>query len=226
MHDHNASPVNPLPPVVLALFAILAVAELAFSLGARGLMGGPGAIGWRVAMIERFAYAPEILDWMVRTRQLPPEHLARIVTYPFVNGAFTATLFAGVMLLALGKMVAEAIGQPRTLAVFLGAAIGGALIYTAVLPGGPALYGSFPPVYGLIGAFTYLLWVRLGQAGEAQIRAFTLIGVLLGIQLVFGLLFGGGPFWVAEIGGFLSGFGLAVLLVPGGARRLLHRIRR
>ncbi|SLN14833.1 Rhomboid family protein [Roseivivax jejudonensis] len=225
MHDHNASPVNPIPPVVLILFAVMAVAELAFSLGARGLAGGPGAIGWRVAMIERFAFSGEILEWMVQTRQAPLQHVVRILSYPFVNGAFTATLFACVMLLALGKMVAETMGQARTLAVFAGASIGGALIYTAAGASAP-LYGGFTPVYGLIGAFTYLLWVRLGRMGEAQIRAFSLIGVLLGLQLVFGLLFGSSPHWVAEVGGFVTGFALTVALVPGGAARILARIRR
>ncbi len=225
-HPMHASPVNPIPPVVLALAGVMALVEIAFSLGARGLAGGPEAIGWRIAAIERFAFSGEILDWMLRTGQWPLQHVARGLTYPFVNGAFTSTLFAIVMLLALGKMVAEALGQARTLAIFAGAGLGGALVYAAALDTATPLYGGFPPVYGLIGAFTYLAWVRLGRMGEAQIRAFSLIGVLLGIQLVFGLLFGGGPWWVAEVGGFLCGFALTVVLVPGGAARLLERIRR
>lgn len=222
---HNASPVNPIPPAVLALFAVMAVAEVIFSLGSRGLAGGPEAIGWRVAAIERFAFSGEILGWMAQTRSFPPEHVMRFVTYPFVNGAFTSTLFACVMLLALGKMVAEALGQGRTLGIFFGSAAGGALIYAALGIGTP-LYGGFPPVYGLVGAFTYLAWIRAKRLGEAQLRAFSLIGVLLGLQLVFGLLFGGGPWWVAEVGGFACGFGLTMLMVPGGTRRLIARIRR
>ena len=107
LSDHNASPVNPLPPVVLALFAAVALPEFAFSLGARGLIGGADAVGWRISAIERFGFSGEILDWMVATRQFPVEHLWRFVTYPFVHAAFSQTLFACVMRLALGKMVAE-----------------------------------------------------------------------------------------------------------------------
>ncbi|ETW11835.1 peptidase S54-like protein [Roseivivax marinus] len=223
-HPHNASPVNPVPPVVLGLFGVMALVEAAVSLGARGLVGGPQAIGWRVQLIERFAFSGEIVGWMTRTGQYPPEHVVRIVTYPFINGAFSQTLFACVMLLALGKMVAETLGQAKTLAIFFGSAAGGAVLFGAV--SGQPLYGGFPPVYGLIGAFTYLLYVRLGQTGEGQLRAFSLIGILMGLQLVFGLFFGVGPWWIAEIAGFACGFALTMLLVPGGATRLLARIRR
>ena len=39
--------VNPLPPVVVALFIAVVVPEALFSLGAAGVIGGPGAVGWR-----------------------------------------------------------------------------------------------------------------------------------------------------------------------------------
>ena len=56
-------------------------------------------------------------------------------------------------------------------------------------------------------------------------RAFGLIGMLMGIRLVFGLLFGTDDTWIADLGGFFAGFLLAVVMVPGGWRRFLHRVR-
>ncbi|SDY21839.1 rhomboid family intramembrane serine protease [Citreimonas salinaria] len=226
VHPHNENPVNPLPPAVVALALVTVGIEAIFGLGARGLLGGPEAVGWRLAAIERYAFSPEILRWMVETGRYPPEHLLRIVSYPFVHAGFTHALFAAVMLLALGKIVAETIGGAAMLAVFVVSTVGGALLYS-LLPGSvQPLFGAFPPVYGLIGAFTYLLWVRLGQVGAQQLRAFSLIGVLLGIQLVFGVLFGGGLDWVADVAGFAAGFLLTIVLVPGGFHRLLARLRR
>jgi membrane associated rhomboid family serine protease len=67
--------------------------------------------------------------------------------------------------------------------------------------------------------------LQLGQVGAQQWRAFTLIGILLGLQLVFGVLFGGGPMWIAEVAGFVVGFFLTFLLVPGGLRRLREKLR-
>lgn len=224
--DHTQNPVNPLPPVVVALFLVMAAVELLFQMGARGLMGGPGAIGWRLEAMQRYAFSGDIVDWMLATGRFPPEHLMRFVTYPFLHGTFTHAMFACVMLLALGKMVAEAMGNLATLILFVGSGIGGALVYALVLNDAAPLIGAFPAIYGLIGGFTYLLWVRLGQMGAQQVRAFSLIGFLLGLQLVFGLLFGSGTEWVADVGGFVVGFALSLVLVPGGWARILAALRR
>ena len=45
------APINPLPPVVVALFLMIVGVEVVFSLGARGIIGGPGAVGWRLLRI-------------------------------------------------------------------------------------------------------------------------------------------------------------------------------
>jgi len=58
-------------------------------------------------------------------------------------------------------------------------------------------------------------------------RAFTLIGMLLVFQLVFGVIFGSASKnWIAEIAGFGIGFGLSFVLVPGGLSRVRHRVRQ
>lgn len=221
----HSGPVNPLPPSVVALFLVLIGIEAAFFLGARGLVGGPEAVGWRLAAIQRYAFSADIFDWMWGNRVWPGEHLLRFVSYPFVHGSFTHALFAGVILLAIGKMVAENFGDLAMVAVFVASGIGGALIYALVLDTPYPLVGAFPPVYGLIGAFTYLLWLGLAAVGANQARAFTLIGFLMGIQLVFGLLFGASPDWVADLGGFVTGFVLSFFVSPGGWRRIRDRIR-
>jgi hypothetical protein len=87
------------------------------------------------------------------------------------------------------------------------------------------LIGAYPAAYGLIGAFTYILWVQLRVLGAPQIRAFQLIGFLLAIRLLLGLLFGSDGVWVAECVGFATGFGLSFLVSPGGFQRLRDAIR-
>lgn len=223
---HNESPVNPLPPVVVALFLVMAGAEVAFALGARGILGGPGGVGWRLAAIERYAFSGEILNWMLATGQFPLENLMRFVTYPFIHAGFTHAMIGCVMVLALGKMVGEVMGNVATLAIFVASSVGGALAFGLILNSPVPLIGAFPAIYGLIGAFTYLLWVRLGQMGSQQIRAFSLIGMLLGLQLLFGLIFGSNNDWVADLGGFFVGFAMSLFLVPGGWRKILSLVRR
>ncbi|WP_425100313.1 rhomboid family intramembrane serine protease [Tropicibacter sp. S64] len=224
-HPHNESPVNPLPPVVVALALVIFGVELVFTLGARGLAGGPAAIGWRSDWMERFAFSDRVFEWMRETGTWPLEHLIRFVSYPFLHWNFTQMLFAVVILLAMGKIVAEVMGAVRMLALFFLGSIGGALVFALVLNDPTPLVGAFPGDYALIGGFTYLLWLRLGAAGSNQVRAFSMIGVLMGLQLVFGLLFGANNYWVAELAGFCTGFMLSILLIPGGFTRLLSRMR-
>lgn len=224
-NPENPMPVNPLPPIIVALFLLIAGIEVAMSLGERGIFGGAEAVGWRIASVQQYGFSGEIVDWMVRNGTYPWEHMIRFFTYGFIHLSFTHTVFACVFLLALGKSVGESFGGWATLCVFIGSGIGGAALYWLVTDTSFPLIGGFPHVYGLIGGFTYLMWLRLGQMGESQVRAFSLIGALMAIQLLFGALFGGQPDWVADVGGFVTGFLLSFFVSPGGWRRLRQMIR-
>ena len=219
------APINPLPWVVWLLALPMIAMELAFALGQSGLTSNAGAIGWRLEAVERFAFFPQIFKAMWTSGDWPLQHVMRIVLYPFVQGSVTQAIFGVVILLALGKMVGEAFRPLAVLVVFFGAAIAGALAFMA-LPGNVMpLYGAYPAVYGLIGGFTFLLWVNLAGTGNPY-RAFSLIGLLMGVQLIFAALFGGGLQWVADLAGFVAGFLLSFLVSPGGWSRVVARLRQ
>ena len=220
------APVNPLPPVVVILFLAVVGVEAWFSLAELGLIGDAFAVGWRIEALRDYGFSVQVFDWMRETGRWPPEHVMRAFTYSFIHGSLTHAAFAGVILLAMGKMVAEAFGQMRMLALFLASGVGGALAYAMLAPDATLLFGAFPNVYGLIGGFTYILWTNLRTLGQNQSRAFVLIGFLMGIQLVFALLFGGDNSWVADVAGFVTGFALSFVLAPGGWDALLSRLRQ
>ncbi len=227
MHpDRNASPLNPLPPVVWALVLPIAGIELAFEAGAKGYVGGRAAAGWRLGAREDWGFSGTVLDWMLVHRDAPLPYLARFVTYPFIHDGFGHALWACVLILALGKMVGEVFSAAAVLAVFFGAAVLGALAYGLAVPAAPILAGAYPAAYGLVGAVTFLIWTRLAGSGTTRLRAFSLIGFLMGFRLVFGLLFGGGPDWIADLAGFAAGFALSFVVAPGGFARAMDRIRQ
>ncbi|MHA6267361.1 rhomboid family intramembrane serine protease [uncultured Aliiroseovarius sp.] len=220
------NPVNPLPPVVVALAVFLIGIELVFAAGTMGLAGGPEAAGWRISAIENWGFREPLFSWMVENGRYPLSDLARFVTYPFLHLSFTHLLFVLVFLLALGKMVGEVFSPFAFLVVFFGASIVGALAYWVVWDTPVVLFGGYPAVYGLIGAYTFLLWAELAMTGGNQLSAFRIIAFLMALQLIFGLLFGAGLTWVSELAGFVSGFGLSFVVSPGGWSRVLVRLRR
>lgn len=223
---NSTRPVNPLPPVVVALAGVIALIELVFTAASAGLIGGPEASGWRISAIEDWGFYEPPLGWMIENQTVRLHYLLRFVTYPFLQGSFTQAVFVVVFVLALGKMVAERMGQWKVLIIFLGASVVGALAYGLVWNTRVPLFGGYPGAYALVGAFTLLLYTRLGETGGRQIQAFTLIGALLVIQFIFGVFFGAGTGWVAEVAGFVTGFVLAALLYPGSWDRIVERLRQ
>ncbi|TMM51097.1 rhomboid family intramembrane serine protease [Sulfitobacter sabulilitoris] len=225
-HPDDSSPVNPLPPVVVVLFMAIALPEAAFSLGAAGLIGGPEAVGWRLAAIQSYGFSGDIFDWMLANGRWVPQHLLRFLSYPFVHLGVTHALFAAVLLLALGKLVGEAMGQLAVLVIFFGSGIFGALVYALLLDDPAWVAGAYPPVYGLIGGYSFVMWQQLAGRGAEQYRAFSLIAVLMGLQLIWGVFFDVGLGWVSDLAGFVFGLCASVVLVPGGMARLLASLRR
>lgn len=224
--DPNAAPLNPLPPVVWALALPIIAMEVVLNLGGQGLVGGPEAVGWRLDAIQRFAFVPEYFRQMVAQGTYSWDGLVRFLTYSFVHVNFTHAMFVVVILLALGKMVGEVFRPWAVLAVFFGSGIAGALAFAAVPGLQQPLIGGFPAVYGMIGGFTFLLWVNLAAIGANKYRAFTMIGFLLGIQLVFGVAFGGGWDWIADFAGFATGFLMSFVVSPGGWARVRQKLRQ
>lgn len=219
-------PVNPLPPAVILTFLAIAGVEAGLSLGEAGIIGGPGAVGWRLGMIRDYGFSGEIFDWMVENGRWPLSEVMRMFTYPFIHLGFTHSLFAMVLLLALGKMVAEVMGQVTFAVIFVLSGAGGAALYGLLLDDPSWLAGAYPSAYGLIGGYTFVMWRHLAGTGPQQYRAFTLIAFLMGIQLVWGVFFEVGTQWVAELMGFLLGFGLCFVMAPGEWVRIVGLLRR
>jgi membrane associated rhomboid family serine protease len=219
-------PFNALPPAVIALALLLGGIEILFQIGSYGIIGGPEAIGWRVAAMEDYGFFNSVFDAMRSQNMWPLEHVIRFLSYGAIHASFVQVMMAIVFILALGKMVGEVFGNVAFIAVFALATIFGALAYGVFSNSSVPLLGAYPGAYGLIGAYTFILWIGLGAMHENKLRAFSLIGFLLAIQLIWALFFGSDPTWIAEIAGFVVGFLLSPLLVPGAFPRILAKLRK
>lgn len=227
--DLNAAPINPLPPVVVFLALAIAGPEIVFQLASAGMAGGQNGVGWRMSAVESLGFFDQLFEYARSTGGYSARSLARFVTFPFVHFSAVHAGFATVMILALGKMVAERFSAASVLVLFVASSAAGALCYGLILETRFPLIGAYPAVYGLLGAYTWVLWLHADATGESRLRAFTLVALLLGLQLLFQVFFGGRNDWIADLGGFCTGFALSFVLGPDGARRIrgwLGRMRQ
>jgi membrane associated rhomboid family serine protease len=225
MDQHSVSPFNALPPVVVALSAVIFGLEVLFQAATAGLLGGQGGVGWRLDAIRDYGIFDEIARYMWANGIYPPSELLRLVTYPLIHTGFVHAAFVVVFILAIGKMVAEVFSPLAFVVLFLGSAIAGAVGFVVLLDSPYPLVGGYPGVYGLIGAFTFILWTRESLRGGNRYRAFGLIGALLAIQLLFGVIQGEFGNVAADLSGFVAGFLMSFVVSPGGWRRALAKLR-
>ena len=232
MFDPNAdkSPFNELPPVIVALALAIALIEVALQLGAKGFIGGPAAVGWRVEAIQTFGFFDSVFEFMRQTGTYDLNTVMRFVTYTFVHLALTHAIFAIVLILAIGKAVAEIFHPASVLAVYFLSAIMGVLAYGVFFDSPVQIVGAYPAVYGLLGAFTWMLWLKAGATGDSRVNAFRLAGLLFAFQLVyqiFALIAYDQSFaatssqWVGRLVGFITGFLLSFVLAPDGRARIV-----
>ena len=81
MSENQPPPaINPMPPIVTALFLIIAAVELGFMLGGFGLFGGQTGSALRSQAIESYGVNTMLAGWMIENQSYPLEHLARFVS--------------------------------------------------------------------------------------------------------------------------------------------------
>ncbi len=212
------SPFERLPPLVVAIAVVVLGVEAVFQLGARGIVGGSEAVGWRVDAMARLGFSAPLFRRELAEGAANPADLARVALYPMIHQGLTHAVFGAVLLLALGKAVSERFSGAAMAVVLVVSALAGALAYGVAVEGPALLVGVYPAVYGLIGAWTWALW-RAGR-GRERLMAFRLIAVLTGLRAALLLTVGGGMDWVADLGGFAAGFAVSFLLAPDGGERL------
>ena len=210
----KAAALNPMPPVVMALFLMIAGVEALFALASIGVLGAGFDASWRFLAIERYGMNTNLVSWMRDTQDYGAEHLVRFVTFSFLHASFMQAAIACALFLAMGKMVGSVFSAPALLLFFFVPAALGALVYCLISPEAGWLFGAFPGIYGL----------KAQQAPAG--KAFNMIAMLIGIQLVFGIFLSGRLLWIADLAGFIGGFTLSVLLLPGGLARLAQALRR
>ncbi len=153
-----------------------------------------------------------LLDWGAKYGPLIADgEYWRLAMPMFLHVGFFHVLTNLFGLVIFGSMVERIFGPRNFVAIYLAAGIAGNV---ASFVAGPNLsVGASGAVFGIFGAFgAYLLLNRrlLGQVGRQQL---TSIGVIVAINIVFGLSVSGVDN-AAHIGGLIAGASVAFLVAP------------
>ena len=214
--------INPLPWSVSALVLLMIVPEV-YILGADLRLWGSATA--RFDLLRAFALFPEALGFALRTGYFDPSLVMRLFSFSFVHGHWLSALVSVALVLAMGKFVAQVLGNITMLLIFFATSFLGALIYSLVAGAPQLLFGGTVGFYGLIGAFTLVQFIDAKGAFQAQLMAFRLLAVLLVFNLLVSALYGQTQIWVAEFSAALAGLIGTALLHPSVLRMILHRLR-
>ena len=218
--------VNPIPTAILAIFFGITLVEAFLFFDYGGLNGKTGAAAERLLLIQNYGVPPGLANWMLGIGDLSTGNVFRFIAYPFVNLSILSAVLASVLLLALGKMVGEVFSTLSVVLIWTLSTILAGFFYSLSTTNGQTLVGSYPGVYGFVGAYTFVSWITLRLAkNKNQSQAFSLIVALMSVQLLFSFLFGTGQLWIADFAGFVTGFILSFFLSPGGIKGVLTVLR-
>lgn len=142
--------------------------------------------------------------------------LASLLTFTFLHGGWMHLFINAISLAAFGTGVEKFLGARRMLLIFFLTSLIAALSHLAVSPFSPMpIVGASGGVSGLFGAVLVFLQYN-GQLAQTKNRILPIVIVFLLISVLFGYLGApdGSPIaWIAHIGGFISGIGIAKIMV-------------
>ena len=222
MPDPTTPAVNPLPAAVIILVLIVVLGECYMAGAEANLWGRSDA---RISLIRHVAFLPEVFQRSLSAGIWVPELFLRLITYPFVHGSLIQAIFASVFTLAMGKFVGEVLGNFAIILIFFTSAIFAALGYAFLTDDSFPLFGGFPAAYGLIGAFTFVLFSKSFGILSQQFLSFRLLAILMIINISFALFQSGPALWVAELSAAVTGFVAATIIHPGGIRLIIGKFR-
>ena len=227
-YDSN-SMLNPIAPILLVIAGAALLLEALFQLTDRGIIGGDGALAWRLEAIQNFGFFDGVFEHF-RTNGLEaflsqPKLALSFITYPFLHWSIPDALIGAAIFLAFGRMVSLRFSIWATLALFGAGILVAGLAYGLVSSSGQPMIGLFEPSCALIGGYCWTEYRFRKFQGEPVWPAFRILIFLAIFNLVAYLFLQPNDYWVGQLAAFATGFGLSYLLAPGAARRIVQRLR-
>lgn len=175
-----------------------------------------------VARLRAWAYEfggfwPGLLrDWRPNYAGQP---MLMFITYGFLHGGLVHLGVNMLTLVSLGRAVVDRVGQLRFVVLYTLAIWGGAAGYAALTTGLRPMVGASGALFGLAGALLAWDYVDRASLNEQLWPVVRMVGFLFLLNLVLWWAMDGQLAWETHLGGFLTGWIVALILDRQGTPR-------
>lgn len=204
-------PLINLPPATKYLAGLIVACHLALWLAAQYLPLNTDAIYNDFGFVSARWTGEEIL---------PARSLLSLVTVNFLHGGWFHLIINTVTLIAFGAGIEKLLGAKDMLIIFFASSALALLTHLAVSPSSiEPVIGASGGISGLFGAILIVLR-HAGKLNGSNQNLLPMIVLWIVLTIGFGMM--GAPdgssiAWVAHIGGFLGGLGIAALMLKNKA---------
>lgn len=193
---------------LIGLITLCAVIELVLTLSDMGI----GPVRLRRQVYDFGGFWPGLLqDW---TPNFPLQPYAMFASYGFLHAGFAHMAMNMVTLWALGTLVLGRVGLRGFGLVYGVSLLGGAVGYGLLAPGLSPMVGASGALFGLAGAVLAWTYVDRFTAQQTLWPVAQIALLLVAMNLVMWWSTGGNLAWQTHLGGFITGWIIAVLVDP------------
>lgn len=198
--------------ILWGLIALCTAIELALTLSDQGII--------EPDRLRRMAYDyggfwPGLLgDWRPN---YPAQPWVMFITYGFLHSGPAHLIVNMITLWSLGCGVLARVGAQRFALLYLATLLGGAAGFALLAPGLQPMVGASGALFGLVGALLAWAYVDRFTYDEGLWPIGRAVLFLLALNLIMWWAMGGQLAWQTHLGGFITGWVVAMLIDPRAA---------
>lgn len=196
-------------PVVLVFFVIACAVEMLLQASDFGLIG---TTRWRSLAYQNGAFWVGLLDnWRPN---YPTQPWLMFVTYQGLHAGFAHLAGNMLVLLIIGHIVVQRVGQLWFATIYIVSGIGGALAFALLSDSAQPMVGASGALFGLVGAWKWQDWFFNSQKGFSRRSLIVDVFGLILLNILLWVVQNGQLAWETHLGGFLTGWLVATLVIP------------
>lgn len=196
-------------PVVLAIILLTCSIELVLVAADHGVVGTPR---WRSLAYQNGAFWTGLLNnWRPN---YPAQPWLMFLTYQGLHASFMHLIGNMIVLFLVGRILVARVGQVWFAALYVISGIGGGLGFALLTDSAQPMVGASGALFGLVGAWKWQDWFFNSQKGYSRKALILDVVGLAVLNLVLWIVQDGQLAWEAHLGGFLTGWLAATLIIP------------